>query len=65
MVSSHSKVFSDLNQSQALSNSNISSEESIADFSLHQQWSDKKGWKTTLNNFRLIILYVCEPSFMA
>lgn len=55
MVSSHDKAFSDLNQSQALSNSNISSEESIADFSLHQQWSDKEGWKTTLNNFRLII----------
>ena len=55
MVSSHDKAFIDLNQSQALSNSNISSEESIADFSLHQQWSDKEGWKTTLNNFRLII----------
>ncbi len=55
MISSHAKVFSDLNQYQALSDSNISDQESIADFSLHQQWSDKKGWKATLNNFRLII----------
>ena len=55
MVSSHSKVFCDLNQSQALSNSNISSKESVVNFTLHQQWSNKQGWKTTLNNFRLII----------
>ena len=55
MISSHSKLFDDLNQDQTLSDSNISSEELITDFSLHQQWSDKKGWKSTLNNFRLII----------
>jgi SRSO17 transposase len=55
MVSSHSKVFCDLNQSQALSNSNISSKESVVNFTLHQQWSNEEGWKTTLNNFRLII----------
>jgi len=55
MISSHSQLFDDLNQDQASSNSNIRSEESITDFSLHQQWSDKKGWKSTLNNLRLII----------
>lgn len=55
MVSSYSKVFRDLNQSQALFDSNILLKESVADFSLHQQWSKKEGWKTTLNNFRLII----------
>ncbi len=30
-------------------------EDSISDFTLHQQWSNKGGWKTTLNNLRLII----------
>lgn len=55
MISSHNKVFGELKQSQALSDSNISDRESIADFSLHQQWSNKEGWKNTLNNFRLII----------
>jgi SRSO17 transposase len=55
MISSHSQLFDDLNQDQASSDSNISSEQSITDFSLHQQWSDKKGWKSTLNNLRLII----------
>lgn len=34
------------NQSQALSDSNILSKESVADFSLHQQWSKKEGWKS-------------------
>ena len=55
MISSHSQVLSNLNRSQTLDNSNISSENSVADFSLHQQWSHKQGWKATLNNFRLII----------
>lgn len=55
MVSYHSQVFGNLKQSQAQSNSNISDPESVADFARHQQWSDKEGWKTTLNNFRLII----------
>ena len=55
MISSHSKVFNDLNQDRGLSDSNILDRESIANFALHQQWSDKKGWKSTLNNFRLII----------
>jgi len=55
MISSHSKTFSNLNQSSALSSSNLVSKKSVSDFSLHQQWSNKEGWKTTLNNLRLII----------
>ncbi len=55
MVSSHSKVFCDLNQSQTLSTSKIPSEKFIPNFNLHQQWSNEGGWKTTLNNLRLII----------
>ena len=55
MISSHAKVFRKLKQYQALSDSKISEQESIADFFLHQQWSDKQGWKATLNNFRLIV----------
>jgi len=45
MISSHSKVLRDLNLIQ----------ESVVDFSLHPQWSNKGSWKTTLNNLRLII----------
>jgi hypothetical protein len=55
MVSSHSKTFCELNQSSALANSNLRFQEPITDFTLHQQWSNKRGWKTTLNNLRLII----------
>ena len=55
MVSSHSKVFYNLNQSQALSNSQPTTEDSISNFTFHQRWSNKEGWKTTLNNLRLII----------
>ena len=55
MISSHSQAFSNLNQSSALSSSNFVSKESVSDFSVHQQWSNKEGWKTTLNNLRLII----------
>ncbi len=45
MVSSHSKVLYDLKLIQ----------EPVTDFSLHPQWSNKGGWKTILNNLRLII----------
>ena len=45
MVSSHSKILCELNSIQ----------EPVADFSLHSQWSNQAGWKTTLNNLRLII----------
>ena len=55
MISSHSQAFSNLNQSSTSSNSNIVSKESVSNFSFHQQWSNKEGWKTTLNNLRLII----------
>ena len=60
MISSHSQAFSNLNQSSTSSNSNIVSKESVSNFSLHQQWSNKEGWKTTLNNLRLII----QPSIL-
>ena len=55
MISFHSQAFGNLNQSQALSSSKKASKESVSDFSLHQQWSNREGWKTTLNNLRLII----------
>ena len=55
MVSSHSKVFYNLNQPQNLSGSPLPAEDAISDFTLHQQWSNQGGWKTTLNNLRLII----------
>jgi SRSO17 transposase len=55
MVSSHSKVFCDLNQSQGLSTPKLRVKNFISDFNLHQQWSHREGWKTTLNNLRLII----------
>ena len=55
MVSSHSQVFCNLNQSQTLSTSKIQSEKFIPNFNLHQQWSNVGGWKTTLNNLRLIV----------
>jgi SRSO17 transposase len=55
MISCHSKVFCDLNQSQALSTPELRVENSISEFNLHQQWSNQGGWKTTLNNLRLII----------
>ena len=55
MISSHSQALINLNKSLALSSSNTVSKEIFSDFSLHQQWSDKEGWKSTLSNFRLII----------
>ena len=55
MVSSHSKIFCQLDRSQTRSNSKVQTEQSISDYTFHQQWSDKTGWKTTLNNLRLII----------
>ena len=60
MVSSHSKVFCTPNQSQGLSNSQLQTKDSTFDFTLHQQWSNRVGWKTTLNNLRLII----QPSIL-
>ena len=60
MISFHSQAFSNLNQSSTSSNSNIVSKESVSNFYLHQQWSNKEGWKTTLNNLRLII----QPSIL-
>jgi hypothetical protein len=55
MISSHSEVFSQLNKSPNLSDFNTASNKIVTDFELHQQWSIQGGWKTTLNNLRLII----------
>ena len=55
MISSHSQALSNLNQSSALSSHNTAPRELFSNFSLHQQWSNKEGWKITLNNLRLII----------
>ena len=38
-----------------LADSSLPTEDAISDFTLHQQWSNRAGWKTTLNNLRLII----------
>ena len=54
MVSCSSKIFCGLNQSQSLS-TKIQAQKSSSSFELHQQWSNQEGWKTTLNNLRLII----------
>ena len=45
MISSYSQVLSNLN----------SVSQPVADFAIHPQWSDLRGWKSTLNNLRLII----------
>ncbi len=55
MISSHSQALSNLNQSSALSSHNTAPRTLFSNFSLHQQWSNKEGWKITLNNLRLII----------
>lgn len=60
MVSSHSQVFCNLNKSPSLSNSQLQTKDSTSNFTLHQQWSNQVGWKTTLNNLRLII----QPSIL-
>ena len=51
MISLNSKVFGSLAQSQSVSNS----DEVLTDFPRHQQWNYQGGWKTTLNNLRLLI----------
>ena len=38
-----------------LSTPKAQAENLIPHFNLHQQWSNQPGWKTTLNNLRLII----------
>ena len=60
MVSSHSPVFCNFNKSQSLSNSQLQTKDSTSNFTLHQHWSNQVGWKTTLNNLRLII----QPSIL-
>ena len=55
MVSCSSKVFCQLNQSQSLSIQKNQGQQLVSHFNLHQQWVNQEGWKTTLNNLRLII----------
>lgn len=38
-----------------LSETSLNSHSELDDFSRHQQWSSQGGWKSTLNNLRLII----------
>ncbi|NJP17952.1 MAG: IS701 family transposase, partial [Hydrococcus sp. CRU_1_1] len=49
MVSLNAQFFEDLNQSL------LPSDERPTDFFSHQQWNLTRGWKSTLNNLRLII----------
>lgn len=55
MISSLSEVLSRLNESPTYSVGNTPSQDIVTDFSRHQQWSKLGGWKTSLNNLRLII----------
>jgi SRSO17 transposase len=55
MISSHSKAFLSLKKSPSSSDSKEVPKNVVTNFVLHQQWSTQGGWKTTLNNFRLII----------
>ena len=50
IVSSHSRVFRDLNQSEVSSTPKAQVKNPIYNFNLHQQWSNQGGLKTTLNN---------------
>ena len=53
MVSSHCSIFRDLNPSQALSDSNLRSQESIADYTFHPQcihsWFCSSAWQKLHN----------------
>ena len=51
MISLNSKVFGSLNQAQIAPNS----DEVHTNFPCHQHWHHQGGWKTTLNNLRLLI----------
>ncbi|MGV2829157.1 IS701 family transposase [Myxosarcina sp. GI1(2024)] len=55
MISSQTKVLCSLNYSATHSNFSDGKDEFEANFTRHQQWSNQGGWKTTLNNLRLII----------
>ena len=52
MISLNSQAFLSLNHNNITENRNVNNS---ADFSIHQQWNHKAGWKNTLNNIRLII----------
>jgi len=53
MISLNSAAFLALNQSQQLESTR--QDNNSVDFSKHQQWNHKSGWKNTLNNLRLIV----------
>ncbi|MBE9171519.1 hypothetical protein IQ238_29920 [Pleurocapsales cyanobacterium LEGE 06147] len=55
MISSQTKVFYALNQPAAYSNSPDEPDETETYLTAHQQWSNQGGWKSTLNNLRLVI----------
>lgn len=52
MIGLNSLAFGLLNHSRS-TDSEI--KDTIADFSIHQQWNQGVGWKNALNNLRLII----------
>ena len=51
MISLNTKVFGCLDQSHPPPNS----DEILINFPRHQRWNEQEGWKSTLNNLRLII----------
>jgi SRSO17 transposase len=53
MISLNSPAFLALNQSRKLDSTR--QDNNSVDFSKHQQWNHKSGWKNTLNNLRLIV----------
>ena len=52
MISLNSEVFQSLSQ---CSQRDSESQKNTTNFSTHQQWNHKDGWKNVLNNLRLII----------
>ena len=52
MISLNSPAFLSLNQPRS---TDAEIKNTTADFSIHQQWNHKVGWKNVLNNLRLII----------
>ena len=53
MISLNSPAFLSLSQSAQIS-SKVKEDNSV-NFSNHQQWNHKNGWKNILNNLRLIV----------
>ena len=53
MISLNSSAFLDLNQSGKIPTE--AKENNSVNFSNHQQWNHDSGWKSILNNLRLIV----------